>query len=458
MERNLAHYQTVAVAGFGQTGASCARFLLRQGITPLLMDSRQLPPGLQGNEALLERCECYFGGFVAEQVLSADLIIVSPGLDTRTGPLRMAADAGIPLISDIELFAWYVAVPVVAVTGSNGKSTVTELTRYLLEQSGKRAAMGGNIGVPALDLLDPEVNYDCIVLELSSFQLELTETLALEAACILNISPDHLDRYDDERSYQRAKHRIYRNARYRVWNSDDPLTKPRKTAEAKAAVTAVKSRMLKFGSGANPDGLGLQHDGSQHWLSWRGMRLLQTDQLPLAGKHNWLNVMAALGLCHALELDPSDALKLIQGFKPLAHRCEVVKQQFGVRWIDDSKATNVGATVAAIEGLRADVKGRLVLIAGGDAKGADMRLLDDPLRKVDLLITLGRDGDRIAGLRADAVKVDSLPAAVEYAYHYARAGDTVLLSPACASLDMFNDYRHRGQVFRQAVEARYATS
>lgn len=454
MNSNLKHYETVAVAGFGLTGVSVARFLLRQGVMPIVIDSRAEPPGLTLEPELVAQCECLFGEFSLESLLGLDLIIVSPGIDTRKGPLRMAADAGVMLISDIELFAWYVTAPVIAITGSNGKSTVTELAAYLLQQAGKKVAVGGNIGTPALDLLTTE--HDCVVLELSSFQLELTFSLTLQAACILNISSDHLDRYDDSRAYIRAKHAVYTHSKHVVWNADDANTAPIQTnGEQKNKNTAATT---VFGKASWKEGFGLQYDQQGHWLCWRGTRLANTAELPLVGTHNWLNVMAALALCRQLGLEPAVALQHIAGFKALPHRCELIGNYFNVRWIDDSKATNPGATAAAIEGLRPDVTAKLILIAGGDAKGADLTDLVNPLANVNLLITLGRDGPRIAALKEGAIEVKTMEEAVAVAKQHAKPGGAVLLSPACASLDMFSNYQERGMVFRKAVEVAHGRS
>lgn len=442
MKRHLKHYETVAVAGFGLTGVSVARFLLRQNVTPVLFDSRAEPPGLAVASDIIDQCECYFEDLKIENLLGLDLIIVSPGLDTRRGPLRMAADAGVVLISDIELFAWYVTVPVLAITGSNGKSTVTELVTHLLRKIGKQVGMGGNIGTPAIDLL--VTKHDYVVLELSSFQLELTFSLGLQAACILNVSPDHLDRYDDERAYTKAKQSIYAHAQHVVWNADDDATKPIQNDQDLANTP--------FGQSSWTEGFGLQHDKQGYWLCWRGTRLINTAKLPLVGVHNWLNVMAALALCRQVGLEPALALQHIHDFKALPHRCELIAKYFNVRWIDDSKATNAGATAAAVVGLRPDVVGKLVLIAGGDAKGADLEELIKPLADVDVLITLGRDGPRIAALKEGAIEVKTMQEAVAIAKQQVIPNSVVLLSPACASLDMFSNYQERGQVFRQAVE------
>ncbi|MCO4321461.1 UDP-N-acetylmuramoyl-L-alanine--D-glutamate ligase [Aliidiomarina quisquiliarum] len=442
MKRNLKHYEAVAVAGFGLTGVSVARFLLRHNVTPLLFDTRAEPPGLALAPELANQCECYFEELKLEHLLGLDLIIVSPGIDTRRGPLRMAAEAGVVLISDIELFAWYATAPVLAITGSNGKSTVTELVTHLLTKAGQQVAMGGNIGTPALDLLTTK--HDLVVLELSSFQLELTFSLALQAACILNISPDHLDRYDDERAYWKAKQGIYAHAQHLVWNADDDATKP--------IASEIKVASTPFGQSSWTEGFGLQHDNHGHWLCWRGTRLINTAKLPLVGVHNWLNVMAALALCRQAGLEPAIALQHIHDFKALPHRCELVAQYFNVRWIDDSKATNAGATAAAVAGLRPDVAGKLILIAGGDAKGAHLNELIKPLADVDVLITLGRDGPRIAALKEGAIEVKTMQEAVAAAKQQVVPHSVVLLSPACASLDMFSNYKERGKVFRQAVE------
>lgn len=452
MKRDLQHYTNIAVAGFGSTGVSAVRFLLKKGITPTVVDSRSEPPALTQHPELVEQSECHFGTLSLELLLSMDLVIVSPGLDTRTGALRMAKDAGVVLISDIELFAWYVQAPVIAITGSNGKSTVTELCCHLLSASGRKVAMGGNIGIPALDLLSTE--HDCVVLELSSFQLDLTYQLELKAACILNISPDHLDRYDEARDYSRSKHRIYNHAQHMVWNLDDPETRPQGVAPG----ISKARKSTTFGKNMSAEGFSLQRKGSVHWVCWRGTRLIETKDLPVVGVHNWLNVMAALALCLQLDLQPANALKHIGSFKPLPHRCELVASLFNVRWVDDSKATNPGATEAAVRGLRPDVPEKLILIAGGDAKGSDLKELTAPLAHVDVLITLGRDGARVAALKDGAIQVSSMTEAVQVAKSHATPGSLVLLSPACASLDMFENYQARGIAFRNAVEVVHAVS
>ncbi|WP_194756273.1 UDP-N-acetylmuramoyl-L-alanine--D-glutamate ligase [Aliidiomarina indica] len=448
MMRPLTDFTTITVLGFGLTGVSCARYLLSQKVRPVVLDSRANPPGATDAKDIADQCECYFGPFQLEHLLQSDLIVVSPGIDRRDANLQMAADAGIPMISDIELFAWVVAVPVVAVTGSNGKSTVTELTGHILRNCGMNPAVAGNIGVPVLDYLTNNSDNDCFVLELSSFQLELVESLKLKAACILNITADHLDRYDDERAYERAKHRIYQHASMCIWNRDDEKTKPvfRRRGMSK----------VSFGTSDAAQGFALTRRADGLWISWQDKPLLSVASLPIQGMHNVQNVQAAMALAHGLGIAPVEAARGVKGFKALPHRCELVFEHKGVRWIDDSKATNVGAAVAAIEGLRPTVPGRLILIAGGDAKGADLGLLRPVLAHVDVLITLGRDGSKIAELKTGARQVQSLNEAVAYAAKHCTDGSMVLLSPACASLDMFANYKERGMKFRAAVEAYYA--
>ncbi|RUO33484.1 UDP-N-acetylmuramoyl-L-alanine--D-glutamate ligase [Aliidiomarina sanyensis] len=448
MLKALQDFTTITVLGFGLTGVSCVRYLQSLGITPVVLDTRAAPPGLEQDPALAKASECYFGPLQLEHLLQSDLIIVSPGIDRRQPVIQMAIDAGIPMVSDIELFAWVVDVPVVGITGSNGKSTVTELTGHILRSCGMNPAVAGNIGVPVLDYLTTKESHDCFVLELSSFQLELIDSLKLHAATILNITSDHLDRYDDERAYERAKHRIYQHAKLCVWNRDDAKTMP--------LFKRRGMQQIAFGAGDAAKGFGVTRSGKRSYITWEDEPLLDVASLPIQGMHNVLNVQAALGLVKGLGIEPAVAAKGIQGFKALPHRCQLIAEHGGVRWIDDSKATNPGAAIAAIEGLRATVPGQLILIAGGDAKGADLSVLQPVLEQIDVLITLGRDGAKIAGLKQGARQVQTLNEAVAYAAKQTSEGSMVLLSPACASLDMFSNYKERGLKFKAAVEAYYA--
>lgn len=447
MERNLAAYSEIAVLGFGLTGVACARFLLEQDVRPVVLDSRTEPPGLQRAPEIAQICECRFGELVTEDLLAMDLLIISPGLDPRQPPVVLAADAGVPIISEIELFSWYARQPVLAVTGSNGKSTVAELTSHLLRAGGYNVGLGGNIGRPALELL--QAGYDVYVLELSSFQLEHTYSLAPRAAGVLNITADHLDRYANLEHYRRTKHRIYQGAHCCIWNRQDALTEPRSRCE----------QMIHIGLDESEQGYGVSTSGGggefQPLLTRAGEPWFPLTKLPLKGQHNWLNVQAGLAMAKAFPLTDHQLLAGLESFQGLPHRCELIGDYEGVRWVNDSKATNVGATVAAIEGFRPQVSGQLILIAGGDAKGSDLSELQGALAEVDGLITLGRDGPALARLYPDAVAVEHLAAAVAAARQQAQPGSLVLLSPACASLDMFADYRDRGAQFRAAVEAAY---
>lgn len=484
MKQALQNYPLVGVVGFGLTGTAVVRFLNQQGKFPLIFDSRQSPPGQKQAPELVEKNECYFGEYGLENLLAVDLLVVSPGVDLRTGYLQMALDAEIPIISEIELFAWHVQAPVLAITGSNGKSTVATLLAYMLTQQGYRVGLGGNIGTPALSLLDQA--YDYIVLELSSFQLEQTHTLAPKVASILNISPDHLDRYASGRAYTLAKQRIYRQAESVVWNKDDLETKPLEFVEVKEniGVVPLKQQSLTFSKHKTDANFSIQQQaevkGNASWLCWKGTPLLAVKDLPLVGVHNQLNILAALAFCKALGIPLDKASKRVKGFQGLPHRCEVFLEKDGIRWINDSKSTNPGSTLAALEGLQvanlpegelsetsAETQvNYLILIAGGDAKQIELTPLAPALKKVDALITLGKDGDKIAALKTGAIQVENLAQAVEKAKALAseyeknsgtkcRVRTTVLLSPACSSLDMFKSFEDRGEQFQQAVRALY---
>lgn len=457
--QDLTQYQDIGVVGIGQTGLSCVSFLLAQGIQPMLFDSRAELPEEAAIQQLEQQYQCqltrHLGEFDASSMLAMDMLLVSPGVDLRNRTIQMARDAGVVLRGDIDLFAAQVTQPLLTITGSNGKSTVTQLTASLLTAAGKKVAIGGNIGIPVLDLLeqkDADV-IDVYVLELSSFQLELMEFVQPHTATILNFSDDHLDRYANRREYELAKHRIYNRAEAAVWNRDQISTQP----------MVPIAKQITFGSSASqPQGrdlFGLQLDQPVA-IERAGELLLRAQELQLAGLHNLLNVEAALALVESLGIDISSPaiLDAAREFKGLAHRCQLVADENGVRWINDSKATNIGAAEAAISGLRPLVPGRLILIAGGDGKGADFNQFKPALAEVDELITLGRDGNRIGQVFTKPQHhhcVRDLAAAVSKAATLADSGSLVLLAPACASFDMFVNYQDRGQQFQQAVEAHY---
>ncbi len=430
----------VAVIGLGVTGLATVRFLLKQGVKPVLMDTRLKVAGLDTIPA--EKVDgIYLGQLDANRLARMDVLLVSPGLDTSHPAIRFATAQGAQLMGDVELFALCNEKPVVAVTGSNGKSTVTTLTEFMLNCSGIPALAAGNIGLAVLDALERS-DAKVYVLELSSFQLETTHSLKLRAAANLNVTEDHLDRHGTMAAYAAAKQRIYLHTDLAVFNAEDSLTRPLGCAAPQIGLNLQQPQ----------DGYGLvQHQG-ESWLLVAGEPLLPVSQMSMVGRHNQFNALASCALALAVGCSREALVQALQTYQPLPHRCTLVANHQGIRWVNDSKATNVGATLAAIAGLRADVPGKLILIAGGDGKGVDFTELAHVLKQqVDQVITLGRDGPAIAALVPGAIQVADLTAAVKQAAAIAKAGDMVLLSPACASLDMFKNYEERGRLFAEAV-------
>jgi UDP-N-acetylmuramoylalanine--D-glutamate ligase len=434
------------VVGLGKSGMSLVRFLARQGLPFAVVDTRANPPDLATLREQFPQVEVRCGELDVEYLCRASELLVSPGLAIATPALQAAAARGVKLSGDIDLFARYAKAPIVAITGSNAKSTVTTLVGEMAVAAGKKVAVGGNLGTPALDLLSDDV--ELYVMELSSFQLETTDQLNAEVATCLNLSEDHMDRYADLPAYHLAKHRIFRGARQVVVNRDDALSRP---------LVADQLPCWYFGLG-KPDfkrfGL-LEENGEKH-LAFQFDTLLPVRELKIRGAHNQSNALAALALGHAVGLPMEAMLATLRQFAGLAHRCQWVGERQAVSYYDDSKATNVGAALAAIEGLGADIAGKLVLIAGGDGKGADFSALKAPVgRFCRAVVLLGRDAELLADALGDAaplIRVKTLEEAVARAAELAEAGDAVLLSPACASLDMFKNFEERGRLFAQAVE------
>lgn len=441
-----ANDQRTVVAGLGATGLSVARYLAAQGEIFAVVDTRTAPPGLAALAAEFPEVPVFLGGLDAELLARATRIILSPGLALAEPALAAAAAVGTEIIGDIELFARAARAPIIAITGSNGKSTVTELVGAMAITAGRRVAVGGNLGTPALDLLDDDT--ELYVLELSSFQLETTKVLGAAVATVLNISPDHLDRYPDVAAYRSAKQRIFRGARHIVCNRDDPQSTP---------PDAIRAPCSSFGLGQPPgDGFGLAMDGDRQWLALGSTLLVPVDEIGLRGRHNVANALAALALGRAAGLPMASMVTALRSFTGLPHRCQQVLARDGITWIDDSKATNVGAAVAAIEGL-AGAAPNLIWIAGGQGKGQTFAALAAVLPgRVCQALLLGEDADRIetaiAG-RVPVTRVASMAAAVAAARAAARPGDCVLLSPACASFDMFANYADRGDQFARAARA-----
>ena len=442
----IASDQFRIVVGLGKSGMSLVRFLAQQGVRFAVADTRANPPELATLQRDYPEVEVRCGELDVDFLCRASELYVSPGLALATPALREAAARGVKMSGDIDLFTRHAKAPIVAITGSNAKSTVTTLVGEMAAAAGKKVAVGGNIGTPALDLLSDEV--ELYVLELSSFQLETTERLGAEVATCLNISEDHMDRYDGMAQYHLAKHRIFRGARQVVVNRDDALSRP---------LIADQVPCWTFGLG-KPDfkRFGLIEEGGEKYLAFQFETLMPTAELKIRGAHNQSNALAALALGHAVGLPFEAMLQTLRRFAGLPHRCQWVRELRGVGYYDDSKATNVGAALAAIEGLGADIAGKLVLIAGGDGKGADFSALKAPVaRFCRAVVLLGRDAEQIAEALGDAaplLRVKTLDEAVQRCAELAQSGDAVLLSPACASLDMFKNFEERGRLFAQAAE------
>jgi UDP-N-acetylmuramoylalanine--D-glutamate ligase len=442
----IASSQLTVVIGLGVTGLSAARFLRKQGVRFIVMDSRQMPPNIDKFNAEFPDVKLFLGDLDEALLLNASEIVVSPGMSLQIPVLKKAADAGIAIVGDIELFAREVTKPVIAITGSNAKSTVTTLVGEMAVATGLNPAVGGNLGVPVLDLLDDD-SIDIYVLELSSFQLETTYSLKAKVATVLNVSLDHMDRYASLAEYHQAKQRIYRYAEQVLINRQDVLTHP------PLAKDAVVSSFGNDRPDRNAFGL-MNVEGEMH-LAYQFQALLPVNQLLIKGKHNAVNALAALGLGMAAGFDVPCMLNALTTYKGLAHRCEYIATINQVTYINDSKATNVGATLAAIEGFASEAK-NIVLIAGGDGKEANFSPLQTAIKKyVHTVVLIGQDAEKIETILGDVVTcvhAASLSAAVNTAHATAQAEDVVLLSPACASFDMFTGFEDRGQQFATLVE------
>ena len=441
----IASSQYTVILGLGATGISVARHLLNQGRRIVLADNRTNPVQLDAVKKAFPDVPIECGPFNIELLSNAQEIIISPGLSRQLPEIQEAINAGIPVIGDIELFARHINTPVIAITGSNGKSTVAMLVGEMAKACGLKTIVAGNIGMPVLDAIDSSA--DIYVLELSSFQLESTQSLKPKVATILNVSADHMDRYDSYIAYALTKQRIAFGAEALVINKQDALTSP---------PVAEGVRTLFF-TGAHPDlnDFGIVDD----YLVKGFKRLLATSELNIKGQHNLLNAAAALALADAASLPLAPCLAALKEFKGLAHRCEFVTDVKGVQFINDSKATNVGATVAALHGLSVEHP-HIHILLGGDSKGGDFKPLIEALKSAAAsVVTYGLDGSVIHQAIKSALpemplnSASSLEEAVQIAYEAAKNEDIVLLSPACASLDMFKNFEERGECFRQAALA-----
>ena len=432
------------VLGLGRTGLSCVRYLAGSGARLGVADTRQEPPELQTLKQRYPLVPFFPGEFDAGLLCSAGRLIISPGLAPTHPAIRAACRAGVEITGDVEMFCRNINAPLIAVTGSNGKSTVVSLLAKMLERSGLRVGLGGNYGTPALDLLSLPVP-DYYLLELSSFQLETLCSHRPVAAAVLNVSADHLDRYEDTWEYARAKENIYAGGGTMIINLDD---------ERVLGMSRPEREVLTY-SLTQPDAdFSVRRRNGETWLVNKNTALVRQSDLKVHGMHNMANILASLALGRALDLPVPPMLEALSDFTGLPHRCERVAGGDGVDWFNDSKGTNVGATLAALNGLSSGRK-NIILIAGGDGKGADFSPLGSAIGKhVKSTIVIGRSAPDIAAIVPDRKTVfyaTGMAPAVNTAFRLARPGDTVLLSPACASLDMFGDFAERGDVFKHCV-------
>ena len=435
------------IVGAGQTGVSCARFLKARGRNFILMDSRETPPSLESLKEEFSDQKLVFGHLDQSILTGADEILLSPGVPLSTPEIQAAIASGAKVRGDIDLFTEHAKAPVVAITGSNGKSTVTTLLGEMAKRNGTRVAVGGNLGIPALDLLDDAV--ELYILELSSFQLETTHKLGAEAVALLNISEDHMDRYPSRMAYLQAKQRIFNGAKKVAINDDEPLSQP---------LAREGMELLHFGlNGQDLGKFGVAETEGASVLTKGFEQLISLDEVALKGRHNVSNALAALTLGSAVGLRMDAMLQALREFSGLAHRCQSVRELDGVFYINDSKGTNTGACVVAINSFGEQAAGKVVLLAGGESKGADLTPLQEPMRRFGRAALLyGRDAGLLHDVLHKSVRteqLDSLHEAVTRAYEVAAPGDVVLFSPACASFDMFRNFEHRGEVFCQEVMA-----
>jgi len=438
------------VVGLGKTGMSCVRYCVERNIPVAVTDSREDPPGVGELRACYPRMVLKLGAFDPGLLAAAERIIVSPGVSLQEPTLVAAAAKGIPILGDIEIFLKEVNAPIVAITGSNGKSTVTTMVGEMARKAGMRVKVGGNIGVPVLELLD-RAEPELYVLELSSFQLESTSSLAALAAVNLNLSPDHMDRYDSLQDYQRAKLRVYQQCATAVVNLDDPMS----YGEILPSQHCLRFSVLEDAKKRGAD-FYLEKRFGEMLLIYQDQPLVAINELPFVGRHQMANALAALALGSACGLPMHDMVEALKTFKGLPHRCQFVAEHAGVRWYNDSKATNVGATTAALAGVAADCAGKVILLAGGQGKDADF----NPLREVvsahvAKVILFGEDRFKLYDVLQDVVAVtltSNLAEAVEEAHSAATKGDMVILSPACASFDMFKNFEDRGNQFMSLVK------
>ncbi|QLB13365.1 UDP-N-acetylmuramoylalanine--D-glutamate ligase [Bisgaardia hudsonensis] len=432
---NLYQNKKITIIGLGKTGLSCVRYLQNQQADIRVIDTRKNPTGI---ELLDKSIPLYTGGLNQQWLLDSDIIVISPGLAVKTPEIQTALQAGVEVIGDIELFCRAVTKPIIAITGSNGKSTVTTLVTEMAKACGIKVGMGGNIGIPALSLL--EQDYDLYVLELSSFQLETTYSLKAAAATVLNVTEDHMNRYVDLEDYRQAKLKIYKNAQVAVINGEDPLTE-------ETSPSVVK----KVSFAENNADYWLKTENGKQYLMVKDEVILPCNEMKLVGRHNNMNALSAVALAQAVDMNLSGIKTALREYVGLDHRFQLVHQENGIRWINDSKATNVGSTIAALTGLY--VEGNLHLLLGGDGKGADFSELSNLINQPNIYCyCFGQDGPALAKLSKQSQLFDTMEQAIQNIKQHLHQNDMVLLSPACASLDQFTSFEKRGEEFTRLAK------
>ncbi|MGK0404843.1 MAG: UDP-N-acetylmuramoylalanine--D-glutamate ligase [Oleispira sp.] len=463
MTNLIASDQKRLIIGMGQTGLSCARFLTEKGLSFDLCDTRELLPNQADIESEFPQCQIFKGELDAEILVRYQELIVSPGIAIAEPAIVSALKQGSRVRGDVDIFAEYVTKPIIGITGSNGKSTVTTLVGEILAAGGHKPAVCGNIGIPVLEVLLNDDHYDCYVVELSSFQLETTHHLAAEVACVLNMSEDHMDRYNSMMAYYQAKHRIFQGCRNIVVNREDALTQPlvstsmpKKSFGLQAAENPVAAK--------NQYAIALQKDKANEvnlgeFLMFEQQPIFPVAQLKIKGRHNQLNALAAIALVESLpadfEVNYDQLHQVLSDFTGLPHRCSWVAEHDNVEYFNDSKGTNVGSTLAAIEGLASNDSKNIILIAGGVGKDQDFEPLADACQlSVKQAVLFGRDASLIASSLVSTCElniVETLEQALIQAREVSCPGDVILFSPACASFDQFANYVKRGEVFEQLV-------
>jgi UDP-N-acetylmuramoylalanine--D-glutamate ligase len=465
MTNLIASDQKRLIIGMGQTGLSCARFLTEKGLSFDLCDTRELLPNQADIESEFPHCQVFNGELDAEILVEYHELIVSPGIAIAEPAIVAALKQGSRVRGDVDIFAEYVTKPIIGITGSNGKSTVTTLVGEILAAGGHKPAVCGNIGIPVLDVLLNDDHYDCYVVELSSFQLETTHHLAAEVACVLNLSEDHMDRYSSMMAYHQAKHRIFQGCRNIVVNREDALTQP---------LVSISMPKKSFGlnmaenpvAAKNQYSIALQKDSANEvdlgeFLMFEQQPIFPVAKLKIKGRHNQLNALAAIALVESLpavfSVSHDQLHQALLDFTGLPHRCKWVAEYESVEYFNDSKGTNVGSTLAAIEGLASNDSKNIILIAGGVGKDQDFEPLADACQvSVKQALLFGRDAPLIATSLVSTCElniVETLEQALIQARAVSRPGDVILFSPACASFDQFANYAKRGEVFEQLVAA-----